>query len=274
MNRQNRTNIQINDDFTGDFAGRWTVAEPGHARVRREGEALALTVKPTPVSAYSNAQITDYDYRAFRFHWSPPLRMSVRARASGDGAGLRGTAGFGFWNHPFSPDAAVRLRLPQAAWFFFSSPPSNMQLALDVPGPGWKAATIDARRWPFLALLPAAPPGVLLMRAPALYRALWPVAQRAIGVSERLLDSALLADWHTYTLDWRVNGLTFAVDGATVHEAPHAPRGPLGFIAWIDNQYAVVTPQGGFRFGLVPVEREQSLLLDHVRIEADNPPPQ
>ena len=31
--------------------------------------------------------------------------------------------------------------------------------------------------------------------------------------------------------------------------APNPPPGPLGFVAWIDNQYAVATPRGELRFG-------------------------
>jgi hypothetical protein len=41
----------------------------------------------------------------------------------------------------------------------------------------------------------------------------------------------------------------------------------MGFIAWIDNQYAVVTPQGKFGWGVVPLPEAQSLLLEHVKIE-------
>jgi hypothetical protein len=37
--------------------------------------------------------------------------------------------------------------LPRAIWFFYASPPSHMDLALDVPGYGWKAAMIDATSW-------------------------------------------------------------------------------------------------------------------------------
>jgi hypothetical protein len=142
-----------------------------------------------------------------------------------------------------------------------------MRLAHGVPGSGWKAATINASRWQFLSLLPAAPVGVLLMRIPALYQRLWPIGQQAIGVSERLLDSTLLAKTHTYTLDWREDGATFAIDGDVVHESPYAPTGPLGFVAWVDNQYAVVTPQGQFRFGLLPVEQPQTLIISEVKIE-------
>ena len=88
-----------------------------------------------------------------------------------------------------------------------------------------------------------------------------------MAISERLLDGALLAETHAYTIDWRRAGATFAVDGAVVHEAPDAPRGAMGFITWIDNQYAVVTPKGRLGFGLVPVERPQSLTIERVTIE-------
>jgi hypothetical protein len=259
--------MRLEDRFVETQPARWCVTETEYARVQRAGGRLDLRVFPTPPTTYSNAQITDYDYGSFRFVWKPPLRMTVTAQASAPGDELRGTAGFGFWNHPFSPDVRRPLTRPQAAWFFFSSPPSDMRLAQGVPGPGWKAATVDAGRWQFLALLPFAPAGMLLLRFPALYRRLWYIGQRAIGVSEKLLDGKLLAEKHTYMLDWGRSGVIFAVDGVVVHEATCAPRGPLGFIAWIDNQYAIVTPQGRFGAGLVGVEREQALVLEQVVIE-------
>ncbi len=167
----------------------WRVTEQGRAQVTAQDGLLYLSTQPTGSRAYSNAQISDYSRSDFR--WRPPLRMEVRARFSASGDALRGTAGFGFWNHPFEP-GNVRLRLPQAIWFFFSSPPSNMSLAQGVPGPGWKAATFDARRWLTLLLAPTTPIAVLLMRIPALYRLLWPTGQRLIGVSEALLDSSMM----------------------------------------------------------------------------------
>ena len=37
--------------------------------------------------------------------------------------------------------------------------------------------------------------------------------------------------------------------GAEVFRAPNPPAGPLGFVAWIDNQYAIATPRGQLHFG-------------------------
>lgn len=237
----------------------------GQASATIEERRVTLINRPTPADIYSDAQISDYD-RAADFRWHPSVRLTVTARMSPGAEQVRGTAGFGFWNQPFMP-GQWRLRLPQAIWFFFSSPPSDMRLAKGVRGPGWKAATIDAKRWQFLALAPFALPGCLLMRIPALYNRLWPVGQSAIGVSEALLDQGLLAETHTYTLEWQPDGATFRVDGRVTHEAPVAPGGPLGFIAWIDNQYAVVTPQGRFRSGLLPLTQPQTLILDTLSIE-------
>lgn len=242
----------------------WRITESGQADVQQQTGLLRLTDYPTPDGTYSNAQISDYAARQDFAH-RPPLRMTVTAWAST--TAIRGTAGFGFWNHPYAPNQGG-LRLPRALWFFFAGPPNNIRLARDVPGSGWKAMTLDATRLPFLALLPTAPVGFLLMRVPALFRALWPVGQWALGASDYALDANLLRERHTYTLDWRSDSVTFAVDGRAIYQTRRSPRGPLGFVAWIDNQYAIVTPQGQFGHGLVPLAQEQTLLLEQVRIES------
>ena len=252
------------------------ITQIGQGRVAQSGESFHLTVPPVSRDAYHNAQISSYLTPRYFYH-RPPLRMSVRAYGEGE---IHGTAGFGFWNHPYVPAERrfrllkqIRLlkqfRLPKACWFFYGSPPNNLQLAKGVPSYGWKAATFDATGWRLFALLPAAPLGFLLMRIPSLYNRLWPVGQRAIGVSEHLLDSSLLQESHEYEIEWRVEGVTFAVDGQTVHESQLSPRGPLGFIAWVDNQYAIVTPQGRFGFGLVDVPQPQMLVLESLQIEGD-----
>ncbi len=240
----------------------WIETEVGQGRIAYADTALRLTVGATAAGCYSNAQITDYDYASMAFRWRPPLRMTVRAWF--EGGGLVGTAGFGFWNHPFSPDTR-RLRLPQAIWFFFGAPPHNLALAAGVPGHGWKAATIDAGQG--LLLAPFAPLAVLAMQSPAVYRRLYPFIQRRLAIGESALDPALMTAPHTYMLEWRRDGAAFAVDGAAVLETPFSPRGACGFIAWIDNQYAIVTPQGRFGWGVMPINGAQTLTIESVEIE-------
>jgi hypothetical protein len=133
---------------------------------------------------------------------------------------------------------------------------------MGVPGSGFKAMVIDAARLPFFALLPLLPVGIFLMRVPLLYRLFWPLAQRAMGESEASLDHLGLADWHTYALTWASDRVTFTVDGTVVHAAPSAPPGPLSFVAWMDNAFAIATPQGRFAMGEVRTFHTQWLELE------------
>jgi hypothetical protein len=268
--------MRLEDRFREEIDSRWSLSEVGTGSVKPSAEGLRLSVLPTDKRRYSNAQISDYFWGhqgrlRFDFQWRPPLRMSVTARAEvdeGSADHLQGTAGFGFWNHPFSPDVRRLPRLPRAIWFFFGSPPHNLQLAYGVPGSGWKAATIDAAHWRALLLAPLALPAVLLMRVPGLYRRLWMPIQRTLRIAEHALDVTLLAERHSYDLEWRTEGARFAVDGQTVLETPFAPQGAAGFVAWLDNQYAIVTPQGRFGFGVLPLQRRQTLILEHILIES------
>ena len=242
-------------------ADSWHATALGSGVVDRREDEICLKLPPATASTYHDAQISDYQERS-DFRNRPPLRLSVRARAEGT---LRGTAGFGFWNDAFVP-GRLGFRVPQAIWFFFGSPPNDIALAKGVAGYGWKAATFNARNWRFMALLPFAPIGFVLMRNRALYNAFWPLGQRAIGVSEVLLDPALLDDFHNYTIEWRGDSAVFAVDDKVVMRAPHPASDALGFIAWIDNQYAIVTPQGKFGHGLLDISQAQSLRLRDLQI--------
>ena len=241
----------------------WHVTELGNGAVGLHDEGFRLELPLGTAATYQDAQISDYEKRA-DFSNQPPLRLSLYARASGE---LRGTAGFGFWNHAFMPGRRS-FRLPQAIWFFFASPPGEIALAQGLPGSGWKAATINAKSWRFLALLPFAPIGFLLMRQATLYKSLWPIGQRAIAVEEALLDPNLLKGWRRYSIEWRTDGAVFAVDDEVVLRAESAPRNKLGFIAWIDNQYAIVNPQGRFGWGMLDIRQPQSLHLRDIQITA------
>ncbi len=258
--------IAISEDFRGALSSVLNPLELGTGRIEQSPEGLRMVVDPVPVGKYSDSQLYNYAGRKRSdYPCQPPLRMTVRAWASHSVDRLVGTAGFGFWNQPLMP-GEVGVHLPRAVWFFFCSQPSNMALAQGVPGYGWKAATLDASRLPFLLLAPTAPLGFLLMRVPALYRRLWPVAQKAVGVSEAIIQ-ADLAQPHTYRLDWLPGTASFFVDDVMILKTPYAPRGSLGFVTWLDNQYAIVTPQGHFALGLTPVSERQWLALESLVIE-------
>lgn len=224
---------------------------------------------------YSDAQIDDYGTLArSKFPWRPPLRMEVRARSSLPAATgtdtaesnniLRGTAGFGFWNYPFSPRGDI-LMLPEAIWFFYASPPSNMALVPGVPGWGWKAQVVHSMRaGALLATVPTAvTTGWALLTGNTRPAARW--MQRLSGAHETLLTVDMTA-WHDYVLEWQPHVVTFQVNGETVLRVPNPPTRPLGFVAWLDNQFAIASPRGVLRFGTI-ASGPQWFELDSVRIE-------
>lgn len=238
----------------------------GDSQLIRTPAGQRLSHGPIAANRYTNAQLDDYQGLArAHFPWRPPLILTLRARFSHGAQALQGTAGFGFWNNPFMMGTQRWPTLPRALWFFFSAPPSDMALALDVPGPGWKAATIDAWRWPFLALAPTAPVAMPLMRIRSLYRRLWPIGQRAIGVHEALLELAMTA-WHTYTLEWGIKMARFLVDGRPVLACDQSPRGPLGLVIWKDNQAMAVAPWRLPRHQLVACSTTQWLEIADLTI--------
>jgi hypothetical protein len=244
----------------------WHISEQGQGRVIAEANRFELRLPMLDASGYHNTQISDYDQRR-QFRLKPPLRLSLKAKAST--SNLTGTAGFGFWNHPFAPNERG-FRLPQALWFFFSSPPNAMSLAHKMPENGWKAATFNAKRWPFYALAPTFPLAVPLMNIPAAYDALWPIGQKAIGVSEYHLDKAILEEEVEYVIEWRKGSAAFYLDGRLILESRHAiPENALGFVAWLDNQYAIVSPKGKFGFGLMAIPQEQALFMRDVKIDSE-----
>lgn len=252
----------IAETFLPRPSRRWRTIQVGGGRLVVTGAGLRLLLAGARRARYADAQIEDYaGLRRAEFPWRPPLRMTVRARASGP---LAGTAGFGFWNNSFSP-LTERPALPAAIWFFHASPPSDMPLALEAPGSGWKATCIDATRPRALAWAPLAPLVVLANQSPPLYRRIWPLVQRGLSIAEAPI-APLDPAWRSYTLEWRADGACFAVDGATVLETDRAPRGPLGFVAWVDNQYMIATPQARFGWGLLDAAA-QWMDLGSLRVE-------
>jgi hypothetical protein len=272
--------------FAAGLSSHWQRIECGSGRLVLAGDQLRLVNNAASARRYCNAQIDDYQGLPRRhLPWSPPLTLTVQARfshrgprldgpcpcdfvyppAADGGPILSGTAGFGFWNDPWAPGRRLPA-LPRALWFFYASPPSNMKLDMRTPGCGWKAATIDASRWPALLLAPLAPVAVPLMRMPSAYQTLWPGIQRAVGVSEA--PAAVdMTRWHTYRIEWDAQQARFLVDDVAVLNCATPPRGPLGLVIWLDNQAMVVTPQGRLWHGLLEKRGEQWLELASVVVE-------
>jgi hypothetical protein len=263
------------DDFTQALDDRWIQTCIGNGTVNITDSALRMSYASAQVGQYSDAQIDDYGKLArSNFPWRPPLRLEIRARSSHEAASeestveskniLRGTTGFGFWNFPFSARGDI-LMLPEAIWFFYASPPSNMSLVPDVPGWGWKAQVIHSLR---ADALPTAFPmaaSAIWARMTGITRPAQRWIQRLSGAREALLP-VTMADWHTYMLEWKEDVAGFWVDDQLVLIAPNPPTRPLGFVAWLDNQYAVATPHGILRFATV-ASGPQWLEIDYVQIE-------
>lgn len=225
-----------------------------------------------PTVSYADAQLDDTQRLARGdFRWRPPLRFSVRARTSRPDP--PGTFGFGFWNDPFSLSlgmggAARKFpAAPRCAWFFYGSPPHDLPLAAGVPGSGWKAQVLVFRRMPAPLLAAAAAGGVLLTALPPARPAAFRLARRFYTAEERPLDLDP-SGWHAYAIEWTADAVRFFVDGGEILRAAHPPAPPLGLVLWIDNQYAVASPARGFGFGVLPLDRPQTLELESARIES------
>lgn len=251
--------VPIEDRFTVGPSPYWVRLLMGHSTIEQSERGVRLVLGPAPGDRVSDAQIHDYAGRTFR--WQPPLRMSVRARFSHPSPQLLGTAGFGLWNDPFTLSGQVTAP-PNNIWFFYASPPSAMELVPGVPGWGWKAAALDGGRLPGLAMELAR----RLLQVPALHSILGRVARTRVRAAEALLPPDLTA-WHTYELEWRRDGCVFRVDEQEILSTPCSPTPPLGFVAWVDNQYAVARPEGSFAFGRVAVPQQQWLELSYLRLE-------
>jgi hypothetical protein len=186
-----------------------------------------------------------------KFSWESPFKFCLRARVSAPT--LPGTWGFGFWNDPFNLNIGLggmarRLPvLPNVAWFFYASPPNYLSLRDDHPAQGLLAATFLSPLVPSLILAPA---GLVLplMGLPVTSRLLRQVARVFIKEDAFKIELDPTA-WHSYTLDVKDGTATFGIDDESIFATPVAPRGRLGMVIWIDNQYMAFPPQRGLHAG-------------------------
>ncbi len=242
-------------------------------RVEREGELFRLVIPPATSAGYTDAQLDDYDHALPRtFVNQPPQHLRLRARFSHPAGALKGTAGFGFWNHPFTREGGV-LAAPQNVWFFYGSPESDLQLAKGRPGHGFKAASLssplpgreaEGLRAGIAQVVMAA--GNLALRLPFVSSLAMSAARNLVTAQETPLDLDM-TQWHDFALDWLQDEARFSVDGRAVLRATKPPRIALGFVAWVDNYRAIATPDGRYEFGFVDAPAAQWLEMRFVSRE-------
>jgi hypothetical protein len=226
---------------------------------------LKLMLSPAR-SGYADAQLDDYGGLKRRdFPWMPGSLLSLRARFSHHGTTLVGTAGFGFWNAPFSDPTISWPSLPQAVWFFYASEQSDLPLSHQGAGQGWFVSTIDATGKKALILAPIAPIITMLNNLRRFERVFWPRIRKRLSISFARLNVGM-TEWHSYSLEWRLGGCVFSVDDQVVLSTSHSPSGPLGFVAWLDNQYMVATPRGRLKWGTLPIGESQWLEIEDLQL--------
>ena len=253
----------IDDTFSHGAHPYWVRFCIGHANIESEPGLVRFVVDGAEDGQLSDAELDDHRTAPrHKLAWTPPLRMTVRARMSHRAGEMLGTAGFGFWNDPFDWVGNVEMP-PNALWFFYASPQSDMAFARDVRGSGWKAATLNGGRADKLTMAL----GNLVFRLPGMSKLVFNLAQTRIHAHEKILDDIALTDWHTYRLDWLPREALFFVDDVAVFRAPNPPTVPLGFVAWVDNNATTMGPGRDFDFRRIAVPQRQWMELSCVRIE-------
>jgi hypothetical protein len=251
------------DDFQAGPSPYWGRFAIGSGRIQESPGFIRFNIEGASAEILSDAEIGDYHGpRRDRLPWRPPLLLEVRARFSHAGDQLLGTAGFGFWNKPFE-DGYIATP-PQALWFFFASPPSHMSLDARLPGYGWKAASLNSGRPPGWVVSI----GNILLGLPVFSPLAYRVARGVVASHEAYLDWSSLTAWHDFEIEWRRDEAYFRVDRQEVYRAANPPAAPLGFVAWMDNQYGTIGPTGPMEFGRLTIPQRQWLEIDRVSIES------
>jgi hypothetical protein len=235
--------MNLNTDLKPRLSGAGTLTQTERGWI--------LSIPAGPANRYRLAQLDDHlRIPRSQYPWRPPMRMQLEARVSDEH--LPGTWGFGLWNDPygfsFGPgNGFLRLpALPNAVWYFYSSPACYLSFRNDRPGNGFLAQLFSSLRFDPLLIRAA-------LSFPFSLKTTRRLLSRIIGEDSLRLDGEAVVDlrqWHRYALEWTEAGTRFIVDEVRVLETSLSPRPPLGVVIWIDNQRAALTPEGKLSFGL------------------------
>lgn len=219
---------------------------------------------------YRLAQLDDYANRSREdFLWYPPLTATFMARASNED--IPGTWGVGLWNDPFSLSLGLGgggrrfPALPNTAWFFHASPDNYLSFQNNKPAQGFLAQTFQS---------PSVPPGLLALAAPLLPLLTLPwIAKRVRPLLGSIIkdDSASIkldvTQWHQYRLRLKQSHVSFIIDKKVIFQTKVVPKNPIGFVIWIDNQFASFPPSGKLDYGTM--ENSTPAWIEVKQIEID-----
>ena len=224
-----------------------------NSKIDQAEKSWRLEISDGGPSTYRLAQLDDYALIARRrFVWQEPAALSLRCRVSQ--SNLPGTWGFGLWNDPFSVSFGLRGMarrlpvLPNACWFFHASEQNHLSFASGLPASGFLAQTFSSPRIPSALLAAGVFASPLLLIRPLSKWMRANIAAKLIREDAKQI-SVDVTKWHDYRLNWRANQVEYAIDGETVFETVTSPKGPLGLVIWIDNQYAAWRPDGSLAMG-------------------------
>ncbi len=251
--------MKVVDEFLGDVRNaHWNRLAAGSAWVE-ESFGLRLSLHDAPSSKLSVAQIDDYINRPRSdYLWLPPKIFRLKARVSHPAGELLGTAGFGFWNN-MAPLWGTHMEVnPNWIWYYYASPQSTISLTNGIAN-GWKASAVYGGKGGERAMSAAN----TFMKIPLLGRLLTGVRMPA---KEKSLEEWDFTEWHEFEIHWLPESIHFRIDGEEVLAARVKVSVPLAFVAWIDNNYATVKPNGEFEVGYLAVSQEQSLMIQSLEI--------
>lgn len=234
------------------------------------GAGYHLSLGELDKPAYALAQVDDYmDLPRDQFPHTPGMALNLEARLSSQS--MLGTWGFGLWNDPFGIGigGVGRSRLlpvlPNAAWFFYGSGENYLTLREDQPVNGFHTKTFRS---------PLLPSLTTLFAIPFIPMALWRTARRYLRLLGRVFvkEDGMNLDfdvetWHVYRIFWNESQVSFLVDNSPVFSTNIIPRGKLGIVIWIDNQYFRFDRSGKFDFGYLKVNKPQWMEIRSLAIE-------
>ena len=237
--------------------------------IAKANQVWRLEIPKMREGRYVLAQIDDYIHLPRgKFPHQTPINFQLDACVSGED--LPGTWGFGFWNDPFNLGlgaggmSRVLPVLPNAAWFFYGSYQNYLSLREDQPAAGFHVKVFSS---------PLIPSFMSLLAIPILPLFAWPAAARLIRRMSKVFVkeeasplSIRVTEWHTYRLVWHTDKVRFEIDGKNVFKTRVCPRGKMGLVIWIDNQFLRFGPDGKFGFGFLQIRSAQTLNLRNIKL--------